>query len=166
MKHGSKEHSFARSLGFLALALTALAGCGNDGAEESGDLAQLPAEESPAPPPDVNASFDDMEGSGVSGMAHLVRSEGGIDVEVTLEGVTEGQKYLAKIHRGGCGDEGEEVASIGHLMVTGTTAATTERVDLAALAPGMPYSVVIRLADQTPVACTDLDLMPLERSAR
>ena len=145
----------------MAIALL-VAGCGRD-EEQAGELSEVPAAfERPLP---SDASLSDMNRSGISGSARLIRGEGGIDVELTLDGAAPGTKYIARIYRGECGDRGPEVTSLGHISVTETGGLLTERIDPALLDPRQRHYVEVRSADQTPVACANLDLSALNLTA-
>jgi hypothetical protein len=146
-----------------ALALLVAWGCGDD-QEQASDLAEIleRAEVAPAVPASTDNRVRDLEGSGVEGSVRLTRGEGGVDVELAVEGVSPDGKYLARIYRGECGREGVEAAPVGHLTVTGTEALAAERIDPALLDPEEPHSLRVLTADQTPVACADLDLAALD----
>lgn len=138
-------------------------GCGGDG-EQASDLAEFPdvGEEAPAVPSSSDNRVRDVDGSGVEGTVRLTRGEGGVDVELALEGLRSGEKYLARIHRGECDRASAEVAPIGHLTVTGTEGIAAERIDPAVLDPEERYSLRVFTAEQSTVACANLDLSALE----
>ncbi len=141
----------------LTIGLLPVAGCGGD-EEQAGELTEVPSAGQPGP---ADASLSDMNRSGVSGEAQLIRGEGGIDVELRLEGAEPESKYIARIYQGQCGDGGPEVLSLGHIGVTETEALLTERIDPALLDPARDYYVEVRTPDHRPVACANLDLTPL-----
>lgn len=95
--------------------------------------------------------------SGVTGTATWSPEGDSVSITVSLEGVTQGEKYPAHVHQGTCQAGGGVAAPLS--AVTGGSGGSGEATTTLARSSfesGTVYFVQAHLADGTPAACGDL----------
>lgn len=144
----------------LAAALAACGGAGDAGMEEDtaameeSDPAATGAEETAAM--GATVTLNAVNESGITGTAEVGPSGDAVEIEVSFEGLTEGDTYPVHLHEGTCSEGGGVAAPIGEVTGgtdgTGSASATIAAGDLSADAS---YFVQGHLPDGQPAVCGD-----------
>jgi hypothetical protein len=142
-----------------ALVALGLAACSQE-QEEAGETTEVVEVEEVTPTPQpVVATLETVGGSAVGGEVQLTPREGQIGVLLMLDGATEGERYVAHLHRGTCEQDLGIVTAIGEVTVNSSANRIEGTIDPAALTAGEETFVQLhRAADNTPLACTPVDL--------
>jgi hypothetical protein len=136
-------------------------------ADEMIEAIQQEIEEPEVGPPGgpVEASLDPVGESGIGGEARLTALDGRIDVELTLDGASEGERYVAHLHQGECGNDLGMVSTIGEATPGAGVGSLRGTIDASSLNAHDSYFVQAhRAADNTAVACANVDLSGLAGS--
>ena len=139
-----------------------LMGCARPSDEEAGEMVDETGIEETGitgdvEPEPLQADLTPVNESGVTGTASLTSRDGQLVVDLTLDGATEGERYVAHVHKGECGNDLGMAAAIGELTVTEGRNRITGSVDGASLDPAQSHFVQAhRGADDKPVACGNL----------
>ena len=134
-----------------------LVGCARPSDEEAGEMVEETGITGDVEPEPLQADLSSVNESGVTGVASLTNRDGQLVVDLTLDGATEGERYVAHVHNGECGNDLGMAAAIGELTVTEGRSRITGSVDEASLDPAQNHFVQAhRGADDKPVACGNL----------
>ena len=165
------NRTFARFLSVALVAPLALGACADDDMEDAefeveSDI-EAPATEPMAP---MSIQLMSTGGSTVTGTANATRSGESLMIDLTLQGLTEGEEYEAELVSGTCAtagetaidpsadtdpgeDAGDEIAEL-ELQVQGTSATATTTVEASDIA-GMAHIAITGPDDQV-IACGDI----------
>jgi hypothetical protein len=125
------------------------------------DPAPAPA---PAPAAMQMVQIEPMQGSTVSGEAHMTPRNGRTDVRLTVQGIPANQNIEARIHRGSCEAPGEAVANLSNVSRDQAGMGNSETDvghPITLLANGQHVVVLLPTgADvgQAPLACGRIDM--------
>lgn len=144
----------------LAAGLAACGGAGDGGMEDdtastqASDATETGAEEAAAMAATV--TLNAVNESGITGTAEVGPADDAVEIEVSLEGLAEGDTYPVHLHEGTCSEGGGVAAPIGEVTGgtdgTGSATATIAAADLSADAS---YFVQGHLPDGQPAVCGD-----------
>ena len=133
------------------MTVLAVAACG------SGDGAAGAAEVETASDGQWNASLAPVDESGVQGTVRVTPGGDSLTVKLELLGVSQGERYPARLVQGACGGEGETLAELQtpHVGTVGVGSSLT-RVGPDALSGDAAYSIRVELPNGATAACGEL----------
>lgn len=144
----------------LVAGLAACGGAGDGGMED--DTASMPESDAAATGAEEAAAMgatvtlNALNESGITGTAEVRGAGDDVEIEVSFEGLTEGETYPVHLHEGTCADGGGVAAPIGEVTGgadgTGSASATLAAADLSAEGS---YYVQGHLPDGQPAVCGD-----------
>ena len=137
------------------LALTtvlALAACGG-----SGDGTSSTVEARSAGDGQWNASLAPVGESGVQGTVRITPGGDSLTVKLELLGVSQGERYPARLVQGACGAEGETLTELQtpHVGTVGVGSSLT-RIGPDVIGGDAAYSIRVELPDGAMAACGEL----------
>ena len=134
-----------------------LVGCARESDEQTGDMIEETGITGEVEPQPLEADLSPVNESGITGTATVTRRDNQLAIDLALDGATEGERYVAHVHNGECGNDLGMAAAIGELTVTEGRNRIIGSVDVASLGAGQNHFVQAhRGADDKPVACGNL----------
>jgi len=113
-----------------------------------------PAEGGPAAP--QTTQLEAKNNSGITGDVTATHTASDVTVQISLNGLKDGQAYPAHIHQGTCASDGPVVVELDSITASGTTGQSTTTVEAAKLSANQSYFVQAHDPTGAPVACSDL----------
>ena len=134
------------------MTVLALAACGG-----SGDGTDSTSEPGSAGDGQWNASLAPEGESGVQGTVRITPGGDSLTVKLELLGVSQGERYPARLVQGACGEEGETLAELQtpHVGTVGVGSSLT-RVGPDVVGGDAAYSIRVDLPDGDLAACGEL----------
>ena len=124
--------------------------------QETGDMAQAPGSATGLEARTLEVDLEAVNESAVSGTARIGHKDDQILIDLTLEGATPGERYVAYVSRGECQNDLGQVSPIGELTVTEGHDKITGSIDRASLEPTQNYFAQVSTGDNVLVSCGNL----------
>jgi hypothetical protein len=147
-----RYRAFLPSLGLAAILALAC----QEEPQEAGDMAQAPGTATGLEARSVEVDLEAINESGVSGTARIGNKDDQILIDLTLEGASPGERYVAYVHRGECQNDLGLISPVGELTVSEGHEKITGSIDKASLEPTQNYFAQVTTGDNVLIACGNL----------